>query len=65
MSVDPSPKVKFSGRKGTAYNVWAFVWALEKQEAVPTDLWPNDYNEHLVEKPKTGFAGCKFCTESG
>ena len=65
MAVDPSPTVKFGGRKGTAHDIWAFVRAIESNEPVPFEQWPDDYNEHLSKKPKTTYVGCKFCTQFG
>ena len=63
--MDPPTTVKFSRWKNVAHDVWPFIRAIEKKEEVPSNLWPDDYNNHLTEKPKTDYIGCKFCTEFG
>ena len=34
-------------------------------EDLPPELWPNDYNQHLTERPDAPFVGCEICTEFG
>jgi len=57
--------VKLAGRKNTAHDIWAFVRAVETNETIPQEDWPNDYNRYLVKRPSSSFIGCKLCTQFG
>jgi hypothetical protein len=52
-------------RKNGAYDIWAFVRAVNTDEELPSDEWPNDYDQHLTCRPETEFIGCKLCTQFG
>ena len=62
---DPSPKIKRTKRKTSAYDIWAFIRPVETDEDIQIDRFPNDYDEHLETRPDTPFIGCKFCTQFG
>ncbi|KAF9646288.1 hypothetical protein BDM02DRAFT_3271066, partial [Thelephora ganbajun] len=64
-TLDSSPAIKFTGRKSTAYEIWAFTRAVKTDEVVPAKQWLDDYNDHLTRRPDTLFVGCKFCTQFG
>lgn len=61
----PPPAIKFTERKNSAYDVWAFLRAIEADEVIPDDQWPDDYNRHLVRRPKSQFVSCKLCSQFG
>lgn len=65
ITVVPSPTIKFSERKNTAYDVWAFVRGVEVEGNIPIEQWPNDYDQRLTRRPDTLLIGCKLCTEFG
>ena len=65
ITVGASSIIKFTQRKNTAYDVWAFVRAVETEENMPAEQWPDDYNEYLTKRPDTLLIGCKLCTEFG
>jgi len=62
---DPGPAIKFTERKNSAYDIWAFAWAVKTDENIPTEQWLDDYGNHLTRRPDTMFIGCKFCTQFG
>ena len=62
---DPSPAVKFTGRKNAAYDIWAFTRAVNTNEDILPGQWPNDYDQHLAGRPDSLFVGCKLCSQFG
>ena len=62
---EPSPEIKFNERKNSAYEIWAFTRPVNTDEVVPTQQWPDDYNDHLTKRPDATFVGCKLCTQFG
>ena len=62
---DPPPAVGYAGRKNTAYEIWVFTRAVETDENVPAEHWPDDYSQYLTKRPDTMFVGCKLCTQFG
>jgi len=62
---DPTPAIKFTERKNSAYDIWAFTQAVETDENIPAEQWLDDYGDHLTRRPDTTFIGCKFCTQFG
>lgn len=62
---DPPSAIGYVGRKNTAYEIWIFTRAIETDENVPAERWPDDYNQYLTKRPDTMFVGCKFCTQLG
>jgi len=65
VTMDLLPTIKFTGQKNSTYDIWLFIRALRTDEDLPPELWPNDYNQHLTERPDAPFVGCKLCTEFG
>ena len=61
----PISTIEFTGRKNSAYEIWAFARPAETDEMVPADQWPDDYDEHLQKRPDAMFIGCKLCTQFG
>lgn len=62
---DLSPVIKFAERKNSAYDIWPFTRAVETDEIIPADHWPDDYGDFLTKRPDATFVGCKLCTEFG
>ena len=62
---ETSPVIRFTGRKGTAYDIWVFIRAVGTDKDVATERWPNDYDHHWIERPDTPFIGCKLCSQFG
>ena len=62
---NPSRTIRFTERKNCAYDVWAFVRALETKAVPPSETWPDDHHQHLNKRPDSPFLGCKFCTDFG
>ena len=62
---DLHPTARFARRKNSAYEIWAFIRAVETDEVVPAEQWPDDYDDHLTHRPDTTFVGCKLCTQFG
>ena len=64
--LNPSPPQSNSKqRRNAAYDVWAFARPLVSDEEPPTDQWPTSSEQHLTEKPKTAWFGCKLCSQFG
>lgn len=64
-STSPDPTITFPERKNPAYEIWVFIRALETDDVVPTEQWPEDYDNHLINRPDSAFVGCKLCTQFG
>jgi len=62
---EPTPAIKFTERKNSAYEIWAFTRAIRTDEVVPAEQWLDDYGDHLTSRPDSTFVGCKFCTQFG
>ena len=62
---DPPHTTKFTTRKNSACEIWAFTRAVKTAEDIPTEQWPSDYDSHLSTRPKSSFVGCKFCSQFG
>ena len=62
-AADPVLAVEFNKRRFSAYDVWVIVRALNTDENVPRELWPDDYNQILTMRPVSyEFVRCRLCT---